>query len=521
MSAKDLVNRDKMSKSDPFCVLFQRNRHTNEFLEVGRTEVINDNLNPMWDTKFTLDYIFQERQELKFAIYDWDGKTTVLSDHEYLGSVLCSLGEIVSAKGSKFARTLDLPKSFKGTSQIIINSEEFGTNKETFNMKINARGLDKKDLLGKSDPFLIISRQKNDGTWTEVATTEVVKKNLNPDWRIISGHTGSFTGGNPDRRLQFKVFDHDNDGKHDLIGGFETSFLELVELSKQNKATFPLINPKKKEKKKNYDNSGTLNIESLLVDRVVTNTFLDHVQTGTQLHFTVAIDFTASNGNPRDAKSLHYRHPDSDNQYSMAIRAVGSIIEDYDSDKMFPVLGFGAKVPPNMEVSHMFFVNGNPESPFCEGVSGILETYYQAIKTVRLYGPTYFAPIINHVASSAQTYKDGKNYFVLLVITDGAICDLNETKEAIINASGLPMSIIIVGVGDEDFSAMEFLDSDTRVLTHNGVSAVRDIVQFVDFKQFLNKHGENQQKAKEDLAEKVLAEIPRQFLQHIVQITHL
>jgi len=57
--------------------------------------------------------------------------------------------------------------------------------------------------------------------------------------------------------------------------------------------------------------------------------------------------------------------------------------------------------------------------------------------------------------------------------------DLDATKEAIINASTLPMSIIIIGVGNEDFSAMEFLDSDGQVLRHNGRAAVRDIVQFV------------------------------------------
>lgn len=50
--------------------------------------------------------------------------------------------------------------------------------------------------------------------------------------------------------------------------------------------------------------------------------------------------------------------------------------------------------------------------------------------------------------------RDGSNYFVLLIITDGAITDMNQTIEAIYRASALPMSIIIVGVGDADFSGM-------------------------------------------------------------------
>ena len=53
-----------------------------------------------------------------------------------------------------------------------------------------------------------------------------------------------------------------------------------------------------------------------------------------------------------------------------------------------------------------------------------------------------------------------QQYFVLLMLTDGVISDMNETKKAIIHASRLPMSIIIVGVGKADFSNMDILDSD-------------------------------------------------------------
>ncbi len=46
-------------------------------------------------------------------------------------------------------------------------------------------------------------------------------------------------------------------------------------------------------------------------------------------------------------------------------------------------------------------------------------------------------------------------YIVLLIITDGCIMDMDQTKEAIVEASGLPLSLLIVGVGDADFDAME------------------------------------------------------------------
>lgn len=42
--------------------------------------------------------------------------------------------------------------------------------------------------------------------------------------------------------------------------------------------------------------------------------------------------------------------------------------------------------------------------------------------------------------------------------------DLQETVNAVVAASGLPLSIIIIGVGSADFSTMEKLDADKEPL---------------------------------------------------------
>uniref|UniRef100_A0A8C3C578 Copine C-terminal domain-containing protein n=1 Tax=Cairina moschata TaxID=8855 RepID=A0A8C3C578_CAIMO len=128
------------------------------------------------------------------------------------------------------------------------------------------------------------------------------------------------------------------------------------------------------------------------------HTFLDYIRGGTQINFTVAIDFTASNGNPSQSTSLHYLSPYQLNAYTMALKAVGEIIQDYDSDKMFPALGFGAKIPPDGRVSHEFPLNGDAANPSCSGIEGILEAYHRSLRSVQLYGPTNFAPVVNHVA---------------------------------------------------------------------------------------------------------------------------
>jgi len=42
--------------------------------------------------------------------------------------------------------------------------------------------------------------------------------------------------------------------------------------------------------------------------------------------------------------------------------------------------------------------NGDSTNPYCQGIDGVLQAYYQTLRTVQLYGPTNFSPVINHVA---------------------------------------------------------------------------------------------------------------------------
>ena len=169
-------------------------------------------------------------------------------------------------------------------------------------------------------------------------------------------------------------------------------------------------------------------------------------------------------------------------------------------------------MPPNNEVSHRFPLNNNSTYPYCSGVEEILRHYRRCAKTVTMSGPTYFASVINNTISIAKQCDDGRHYFILLIITDGQISDLNETKRAIINASSLPISIIIIGVGNASFDSMDALDSDDVLLTAGGQYARRDIVQFVPMNQFLSNNGPNQYiKSQVDLARKVLEEVPYQL----------
>ena len=155
-----------------------------------------------------------------------------------------------------------------------------------------------------------------------------------------------------------------------------------------------------------------------------------------------------SNKDPKLPKPLHYYDDETPSQYEVALRSVGQIIQDYDSDKQFPVLGFGARVPPTNQVSHEFHVNLS-SNPNCSGIDGVVDAYRSCLKSVTLCGPTNFAPILRHVISSADPglKKNYDDYFILLILTDGAVSDMEATKMALVDASDLPISVIIVGIG--------------------------------------------------------------------------
>ena len=96
-----------------------------------------------------------------------------------------------------------------------------------------------------------------------------------------------------------------------------------------------------------------------------------------------------------------------------------------------------------------------------------------------------------------------------MILTDGIIIDQIETINGIVEASKLPLSIIIIGIGNADFTNMKILDGDEKPLINSyGEIRKRDIEQFVKFNKFKD---ENDIKDGDELAAEVLKEIPRQI----------
>lgn len=223
----------------------------------------------------------------------------------------------------------------------------------------------------------------------------------------------------------------------------------------------------------------------------------------------LAIDFTKSNGLPHSPQSLHHYNPvepDNRNPYQGAIESVVDILLDYDSDKKVPVYGFGAETKfPNLTsggVSHCFPCTGNLEGDEVNGIKEILKVYTEALSQIILSGPTFFAPIFKMIIEKTKAkIADPKNYTFFMIITDGELNDFQLTVDALVEASELPISIVIVGVGEESFEEMKKLDTGMEK-NYQGKKPVRDILHFTKFNDFKNN--------RDALAADVLSEIPKQ-----------
>jgi hypothetical protein len=515
-----LSKADFFSYSDPYVTLNYRTHPSLPWTDAGQTECLKNNQSPIFSTPLELPYYFERHQYLKFKVYDQkDG----CEEHTLLGEMECTLAQVILSESSTFTKPLTLPgDATQMTSQITISAQELTSGRRFWSV-FAAYGLP------MSVRYCCMARLPRaayrlyeviQGRRNMIYGSEVVTGTVNPIWKPADILVSFEAEG----ALIAQVYDAHSTGEEEILGEchvpihvIETGIRTEMSLDGDTlTAASPLLQ------------------QSLLVHEksAQVKTFFDYFATGGQISLAIGIDLTASNGNPSSPSSLHYRggdvfypdiafNPDAglyyyNNPYQRAIHEIVSILEYYDSDKEYPVYGFGCKLPIGQyqnRLSHCFSLTGDHNQPVVRGVHELFRAYANTVKSVVFWGPSLFAPLINTVATLVRErnspFGPCRDYTILLIITDGQIMDMDDTKKAIVDASTLPLSILILGVGSDDFSSMAELDADRHPLCYsdNGEyhAAKRDILHFVNI-NFLPP------KDHEGLLKHLLAEIPRQYM---------
>jgi hypothetical protein len=393
--------------------------------------------------------------------------------------------------------------------KININNESYSIKSSINSVATARKGIYKKDVnKGKLKEKLIVKSFKNN---------DYIYINFN-----VKSSNNLLNFGLIENKIYYKVYGKkliyssaviNDDGNFDVskipILYFESQIIlefydymhELLYTYKSNKEDFL------KDKKQiilNLKNKNDIILENTSV-KSKHITFLDYLKSDVNVGLQIAIDFTSSNGDPQESDSLHSLVSGTKNDYEVAIESCGNVLKYYDADQLFPVYGFGAILPGEEEVSHCFPINFNNEDPNIYLIENILKVYHDCLNKITLHGPTKFSPIIKTVIDDINNRNNIFEYQILMILTDGIIVDLDETIDQIVIGSFLPLSIIIIGIGDNDFENMDILDgNDEPLISTDGIKRQRDIVKFVRFEDCRNDP--------EKISEEILDEVPRQII---------
>ena len=427
---------------------------------------------------FAMPYFFERQQLLDFKIYNGSNVETIQT----------SLGSIMGS------RKQTLTKKLQDGSDLQVKGKEIKKSNKILTVDLNVKG----NLIGMGVSYSIINLgTESNAAQTKLYDSETLKAktdNINFSCCKIPVMFLNPTGKAEENNVAIEI----NDVKHKTkLGNYKGPLSSLL-----TQDTFEIA----------LNHSNKANIRCTLISRP---SFIGYLRSGMNINLTVGIDFTGSNGDYKDPRSLHYLN-NGKNDYEKAIRSCGDILAYYDDDQLFPVFGFGFKFPNN-SVDNLgkynfdnYPINCNVSDPNIHLMDNVLKVYRNFITKINLWGPTNFAPMINDLNKEVkENLKNGliMHYNILMILTDGQINDMQDTIDALVEASFLPISVIIVGIGNGNFGNMDILDADDNPLyDRRRRKADRDLVQFVPFNNYKNNPPK--------LAEQVLEEIPRQVVEY-------
>lgn len=441
-------------KTDGYVVV-KRKDDRDQWVVVGRTEVVNNCLNPKWKDEVIIPFVFGQPDELQFTLADEDtGK-----DDQLLETRI-QIDKLVRNAGASF------PVRGRKNATLNVVAQIVETKNERLTFTFSASGLPKMDgFFRKSDPFLTFHRSvmTDDGKTereTEFHGTEFVKQTLNPVWLPFTLTDAEFCNADDVKKVTLKVWDYDSADKREYIGEVNVT---LGELRAGKTGPWDIIQVKngKPDKKR-----GRLTLDDFKIVKYAT--FVEFLRAGLEIKVSYMIDATGSNGDWCNDDSLHCLHG-GETQYERGVKAVHKVLSAYDTDGKTPLGFFGGVHQGGSNTSHDYQAGEFADE------EEFKKLYRDTIRTTRFSGPTYFHEFLQNAATVPV---EKGTYRVIVVFCDGAVHELGHTKQALRALSTKNVSVVIVGIGAANFGDMKDLDDQTD-------AGYRDLTDFVAQREHL------------------------------------
>lgn len=484
---------------------FHYSEDNQTFTYVGETELVEKSYNPCYKIPLEHNYVFEVNQYVKVEVHNLVKKDCT----EILSTLVFSIGNVMGCPGQTSMFALERKKN-EVIGELLVQVHEFAVERDTAIIQCSGFNLPKKKgLTGTVNPYLTFYRNDG-GEWRIVHQTEaLIDIKGDAAWARFEIKLHKLCSGNKDTPLRVECLHKSKKEKkkQKIYGEFKTTVNRLLAGEKE----YDLEKPKSKKKKfRGRIAFGIFKVEERY-------NLLDYLKGGLRLNLALGVDFTSSNGDPKFLDSLHSLClPGQMNQYQMVLDNVCRILTHYIHDKRILPLGFGAKpMFPKFffqRTHNCFPMTGDPEKPFVVGLNNLMQTYFHTLLNVQLYGPTFISYVIEEGMRKATYHKQKGDweYTVMLIITDGDIHDLERTLPLIQQSSALPISFIIIGVGDEKFEEVSTIHAYNERISKIGGQKYRDCSQFVKFRDYAS----NPQK----FARILLSRIPSQICEYMAMM---
>ncbi|CAJ0928508.1 unnamed protein product, partial [Mesorhabditis belari] len=444
------------------------------YLEIAQTETLFHNANPSFYQRISLQYRFDNFLRIRLDV-------VLVKDHlseqivGKLGEATFDVPVLLANKGR-----LTLPITSHAQVDIFLESTEFYGHAANFRFVGNH--LHHPEVCPTIAPYFVFTLVLEKRSLL-LHRSEVIQSR-NPQWMnfVVPLYIMQFY---QEGLLQLNVYNHFPNHDDLLIGSFSTTFIQ-IQRGPGYLNSYMLVNPegKKKEEK--------MSVDLVHFEQTSCDSYFDLLNQGLNVHVGVAIDFTASNGDPTQPESLHFIHPHHPNSYTKIMLKTLPSIVGHARDNRITAIGFGAKIGHAHQMSNCFpldssqidvFLRNPSEANFhVTGFDGLLNCYRRIRLEVMPFAPTEFADSIYHMSkfAKAATRLNMGLYFVLVVLTDGDVTNPKNTRDALIDACEAPISVVAVGIGNKDFSKIRALEapnlkhSDGRPLTRQVLSFVQE-----------------------------------------------
>ena len=209
------------------------------------------------------------------------------------------------------------------------------------------------------------------------------------------------------------------------------------------------------------------------------NSVFEYFKSGTKFSCFISIDFSDEN-NQESQNNI------KDNCTNI-LKNISGIISPYIKNHLYYATGFGAKLLNSEENKKFFNLNMNEKDSSIQTIDKVIDKYNSCLNQNKIISENkiYFSPVIKNTTKEIYKLYEMRFYNILFIIIHNNLekRDIKKTIDAIIESCYLPLTIIIIGVGKNDFSKMYEIFNIKDKFSSVGMERIRNNILFTSLNE--------------------------------------